>query len=476
MKITERKNEGLQAEFAIQVPAADIQAKIQQRLQEIGKKAKLPGFRPGKIPMAMLQKNYGAAARSEVLDRTLEEFTFKALKDKNIKPAMQPKVDVTKFDNDNELEFTVTVEKMPTIEPADFAGISLEKLVSPVEDAEIEEALNRIAGNYKSSEPLKKQRAAKMGDILRIDFDGAVDGKKLAGMNAKDFDLELGTNMFVDTFEEQLVGINNRDKKTIKVKFPDDYRHPDLKGQNAVFEVEVKEVREAVAPALDDELAKKAGINSMDELKTLIRTQMERENDNLSRTRLKRALLDALDTANRFDVPKGMVEAEYNQIWNYHLQDVKSRNADADVEADEETKAEFKKIAERRVRLGLLLSEIGERNQVTVTNQELQQAVMREAYNYQGQEKKVIEFYQKNPQAVANLRAPIYEEKVVDIILGQIKLKEKKVAKEALMVDPDEEKESGRVAKASKPKKAATEDKPAKAEKPAKTAAKKSTK
>lgn len=440
MNITEKKNENLYAEFTVQVPAKDVQTQIDAKLKEVGKKVKIPGFRPGKAPMAMLQQRYGDSVRGEALEKVVEESVVKTLKEKNIKPALQPKVEVTKFDNDNELEFTITVEKMPVIEPKDFTGITLEKLVSPIADSAVTEALDRIAANYKDSKALETKRAAKMGDIVRIDFDGSVDGKKLPGMNAKDFDLELGTNSFVDTFEEQLVGLNDGDKKTINVKFPDDYRHPDLKGQNAVFEVTLNEVREATSPELNDELAQKAGISSLEELKNVIKTQMEREHDNVSRAKLKRALLDVLDKDNSFEVPKGMLESEYEQIWNYHLQDLKSRNEDtAEAEKDEDSKAEFRKIADRRVRLGLLVAEIGERNKISVTPQELQQAVMREAYNYRGQEQKVMEFYQKNPQALASLRAPLYEEKVVDYILSQVKLNEKQVSKEELMHDPDED-------------------------------------
>jgi trigger factor len=449
MKITDRKTDGLYSEFAIEIPAATVDAQIERRLKEVGKKMKIDGFRPGKAPMALLHQKYGESVRAEVLEKVVEESTSKALKEKNIKPAMMPKVDITKFDNDNSIEFTVMVEKLPTIEPADFKKIKLEKPVTKLDDKEIDEALTRIAGNYKSSEPLKTQRAAKMGDIVRLNFDGSTNGKKLPGMKAKDFDLELGSNMFVDTFEEQLVGAKAGDKKTIKVKFPDDYRHPDLKGQNADFEVEVQDVREATLPALDDELAKKAGMKSFDELKAAIRSQLEKDLDNLSRTKVKRALLDALDKANKFDVPKSMVDAEYEQIWQYHLQDVKARGLDTkQAEDDKDSQKEFREIAERRVRLGLLLSEIGDRNKVSVTNQEIHQAIMREAYNYPGQEDQVIKFYQKNPQAVSSIRAPIFEEKVVDLILGQVQLDEKQVSKEDLMHDPDEEMENARIAKA----------------------------
>jgi trigger factor len=454
MKVTERKSEGLYSEFTIEVPPATVLAHINRRLIELGKKAKFDGFRPGKAPKELLLKRYGDAARAEALERVLEETTFKALKEKNIKPAMQPKVDVTKFENDNTLEFTVMVEKMPTVEPADFKKIKIEKPVTPVTDAEIDEALTRVASGYKDSKPIEKSRAAKLGDFVRMNFDGSSNGKKLAGMKAKDFDLELGSGMFVDTFETQIVGAKPGDKMTIKVNFPADYRHPDLAGQPAEFEVEIVEIREAIAPALDDELAKKAGMKSLDDLKKAIKSQMERDYGNLSRAKVKRALLDALDNANKFDVPKGMVDAEYQQIWQYHLQDLKARKMDlAKAEADKESQKEFHEIAERRVRLGLLLSEIGEKAGIKVTNQELNNAIMREAYNYPGQEEKVIKFYQKNPQAVASVRAPIYEEKVVDHILEQIQVTEKQVSKEDLMHDPDEESENERIGKKAAKKK-----------------------
>lgn len=451
MNITEQKNDALYAEFSIQVPADQVQAQIDKRLTEIGKKVKLDGFRPGKAPKNLVEQRYGESARAEALEKSVEEAVVKTLKDKNITPAVQPKVEVTKFDNDNVLEFTVSIEKMPEIKDVDFKAISLEKLVTPVEEKEIDEALKRIAANYKTSKVVEPARAAKMGDVVKLDFDGSVDGKKLPGMNAKDFELELGSNMFVDTFEEQLVGLKAGDSKTVNVHFPADYRHPDLKDQDAVFEVTINAVCEAVEAELNDELAQKLGIKSLEELKNAIRQQMENENNNLSRTRLKRSLLDALDNAQPFDVPKTMAESEYNQIWQYHLQDLKSRNADvAEAEADEESKAEFRKIAERRVRLGLLLAKIGEDNKVTVSNQELHQAIMREAYNYPGQEEQVVKFYQKNPQAVGSLRAPLYEEKVVDHILSLVTLNEKQVSKEELAKDPDADAEEDRVAKGGK--------------------------
>lgn len=451
MNITERKNDAKVAEFTIQVSAEQVQAQIDRGLAEVGKKVKLDGFRPGKAPKALVAQRYGESVRAEALEKSVEEAVVKTLKEKDIKPATQPKVDITKFDNDNTLEFTVSIEKMPEIKEIDFKAISLEKLVTPVEDSEINDALKRISANYKTSKAVEPARAAKMGDIVKLDFDGSVDGKKLPGMSAKDFELELGSNMFVDTFEEQLAGMKAGDAKSVNVRFPDDYRHPDLKGQDAVFDVVINEVCEAVEAELNDELAKKVGIGSLDELKTAIRSQMEREYDTVSRTRLKRSLLDALDKAQPFDVPASMADAEFEQIWNYHLQDIKSRNMDvAEAEKDEDSKAEFRTIADRRVRLGLLLSKIGEDNKISVSNQELHQAIMREAYNYPGQEEQVVKFYQKNPQAVGSLRAPLYEEKVVDHILAQITLNEKKVSKEELTQDPDEEAEAGRTGKAKK--------------------------
>ena len=454
MQITEKKAEGLTHEFAIHIPAQLIEVQIQNRLKEIGKRVKIDGFRPGKAPMALLQQRYGESARAEAVDKAVEEYAFKALKEKNIKPATQPKVDITKFDNDNILEFTLTVEKMPTIEPADLSAITLEKPVAVVDEKDVEEALKRVADNYKSSEPLDAGHIAKMGDVVRMNFDGSTNGKKLPGMSAKGFDLELGTNMFVDTFEEQLVGVKAGDTKSIDVVFPADYRHPDLKGQPATFAVEVIEIRQPAPAALDDELAQKLNMKTIEEVRTAIRQQMQTENDRLSRVKVKRALLDALDSANTFEVPNGMVEGEYQQIWQYHMQDVQKRGLDvAEAEKDAETKAEFRAIAERRVRLGLLMGEIGERNNVKVTNQEMQQAVMREAHNYPGQEQEVIKYYQKNPQALAAIRAPIFEEKVTDLILSKVVLNEKQVSKEDLIRDPDEEAETARIEKAAKKKK-----------------------
>ncbi len=450
MKVTEKKAKGLYHEFEVTIPADQIEAKIKGRLQEIGKKVKIDGFRPGKAPIQLLQQRYGETARAEAIETAVEEFSYKILKEKNIKPAMQPKVDVTKFGNDNVLEFTLSVEKLPAIEPSDFTKITLEKPMAAVAEKDVDEALTRIAENYKTTKPYDKARAAKMGDVVRMNFDGSTKGKKLPGMSAKAFDLELGSKMFVDTFEEQLVGVKAGDKKSVDVTFPEDYRHPDLKGQPATFEIEVLEILESVPAAIDDELATKLKMKSIDDVKDAIRKQIQTEHDRLSRAKVKRALLDALDKANSFEVPQGMVDSEYNQIWQYHLQDVKQRGLDIKkAEEDKETQDEFRQIAERRVRLGLLMSEVGERNKIKITNQELQQAMMREAYNYPGQEQEVLKYYQKNPSALAALRAPIYEEKVADFILSQVKVNEKTVTKDELMFDPDEEAENTRVEKAA---------------------------
>ncbi len=438
MKVTQKKKEGLSIEFNVVVPSDIVQKHIDTRLEEMGKTAKIPGFRPGKIPANVLKQRYGDHARAESLERVVNSSVMEVIKDKDIKPAMQPKVEIVRFDDNNEVEFSMSVEQMPEFTVADLKKIKVQKLVKKVDDKEIDDALGRIADTNKNSEVVEEKRATKKGDIVKIDFDGSVDGEKKPGMKGDDYELELGSNSFIDNFEDQLTGKNVGDHVSVKVTFPKEYGATDLAGKAAVFEVDIKEIRKAVKPKIDDEFAKAMGFDSLDKLKENIKTQIGREYEQFTRMKVKRELLDALDKANKFEVPAGMVEEEYNQIWQQHINDIKQRKLDiAEAEKDEDTKKEFRKIAERRVRLGLVLSQVGNDNNVQVKREELSQAIMREASRYPGQQQQVFEYYQKNPQAVEMLRAPLFEEKVVDFILGEANVTEKEVDLDTLIADPD---------------------------------------
>lgn len=460
MQVKQTKSDGLSVELKVTVPAKDIEAQIDERLKELGKTVKISGFRPGKVPMTLLKQRYGQSVRGEALEKAVNQSSAKAMQKEKIRPAMQPKIEITKFEDDNTLEYTLQVEKIPEFEPCDFKKITVEKPVADVEKKAIDEALDRIAEGHKSSEVIKEKRATKKGDTILMSFDGSVDGERKPGMKSDEHELELGSNAFIPGFEDQLIGKKAGEKVEVKVTFPDEYHAKDLAGKEAIFDCEIKELRKSVPAKLDDELAKKLGMEDIAKVKDAIKDKIAEEYNKFSKARVKRSLLDELDKANRFEVPKGMVDAEFNQIWNQHIGDIKQRGLDVDkAEKDKDTKEEFQEIAERRVRLGLLLSEIGQKNKIQILPEELNRAVMQQAYNYPGQEQEIIKYFQTNPQALDSIRAPLYEDKVVDFILEQVKIKENKVSVDELTADIDEEKETERKKKAAPKKKAAAKKK-----------------
>ncbi len=425
MQITQTKKEDLKREFTVILTAAEIDAKINEKLGEIGKTVNMPGFRPGKIPLKLLKSKYGKAVMGEVLESAVNDSTLKAINENSLRPAMRPKIEVKTFDEKTGLEYTMAIELLPEIKMMDFSTLKLEKLSAKPDPKAIKETLERIAGSNKTSEKVEEKRAAKKGDIVVIDFDGTVNGEAFPGMKGNDFPLELGTKSFIDTFEDQLVGAKAGDHKTVKVTFPDNYAQEKLQGVHAVFEVDVKELRAPVMPALDEAFAKTMGFDSIATIESAIEKQMQTEYDQVARMCIKRTLLDALDAAHEFAVPPGMVDAEFYGIWQQLKgqahQDDPGHTHGAECAHDAgtpEEKEEYQGIALRRVKLGLVLAEAGRINKVEVTGQELQQAVVNEARRYPGKERQVFEFYQKNTQALEGLKAPIYEDKVIDFILG----------------------------------------------------------
>lgn len=448
MQITQTKQDALLREFTVTMTAQEIDVKVNEKLEEIGKTVNMPGFRPGKIPMNLLKTKYGKAVMGEVLEGAVNDSMLKAINENNLRPAMRPKVEVKSFDEKVGLEYTMAVELLPEISVMDLTTLKIEKLTAKPEASVIKDTIKKIADRSKKSEPVTEKRGAKMGEIVVIDFDGTVDGKPFSGMKGEDFSLELGSKSFVDTFEDQLVGAKAGDKKTIKVTFPKDYGHDKLQGVEAVFEVTVKEVRTPVAPVIDDAFAKELGFESLTQVEEAVEKQMQGEYDTLARMTVKRNLLDALDAAHKFAVPAGMVEAEFFGIWqqlkgHQHKDDPNHQHgAECSHDHDEgtaEEKTEYQGIAERRVKLGLVLAEIGRINKIEVTNQELQTAVIHEARNYPGQERQVFEFYQKNPQALEGLKAPIYEDKVVDFVLERSKLELRQVTIDELTKASEQE-------------------------------------
>ena len=443
MQVTETKTEGLLHEFAIAVDAAEIEKNITARLAELSKTAKVPGFRPGKVPVALLRKQYGPSVMGEVLERTVNETSQKALEERDLRPALQPKIEITKFEEGTDLEYSMVVEILPAIEPMDFSKINLERLTVRADDKEIDNTLERIAGAHKTSEPIKTKRKSKGGDVLIIDFVGKVDGVEFAGGKADGYSLELGSGSFIPGFEDQLIGANVGDNVTVKVSFPADYGAEDLAGKDAEFSVDVKELQTSTPAAIDDELAKKVGVDDLKTLKENIREEHEREFKDMSRQRLKRELLDVLSDGHSFEVPGGLVDSEFEAIWSQfeeHRKEAKDKGQDTDAEddkSDDELKAEYRDIAIRRVRLGLLLAEIGQSNNLKVNQEDLNRAMMAEARRYPGQEQDVLEYFRNTPEALQSLSAPIMEDKVVDFILEIAKVSDKDASVDDLMKLPE---------------------------------------
>lgn len=464
MQVSETKSEGLSREFSVSLPASEIEDKISHRLKEIAQTAQLPGFRPGKVPVSMLRKRYGPSVMGEILEKAVGDSSQQALAEKDVRPAMQPEIEITTFDEGKDLEYTIKVECLPEIKPVDFSKINLERLVPTPDDKEVQSALENIASSNKTSVAITKKRKSKSGDVLVIDFVGSVDGEEFPGGKAEGYELELGSNSFIPGFEDQLVGVNAEDDVEVNVNFPEEYGAAELAGKAALFKVVVKEIREATPAEIDDELAKKLGLESLDALKETITEEQGRELKNMSRMRTKRQLLDELTESCDFEIPQKLAEAEFESIWTQYEEQKKSGEADDSDEdlTEEEQRAEFKEIAERRVSLGLLLSEIGRLNNIQVSQDDVTRAIMEQAKQYQGQEQAVMEFYQNNPEAMQQITAPLYEEKVVDFIIELAKVTEKTVTVDEMMkaLEADSE-EAEKKSKKPKKKKAAAKKKAA---------------
>ncbi|MGQ9367677.1 trigger factor [Azospirillum sp. A39] len=440
MQITETSTDGLKRAFKVVVSAKDIDEKVNRRLEEVRQQVQLPGFRPGKVPVSVVKQRYGGSVLREVLEDAVGDSSRQALDERGLRVAMQPKIELEKYEEGGDLAYTMDVELLPDIEPGDMSTLELERPVAEVDEVQVEETLQRIASARSTSAPVSEDRPAANGDVVVIDFAGTVDGEARPGMDAKDFELELGSNQFIPGYEEQLVGAKAGEHRTVTVTFPADYGAAELAGKEAVFEVDVKELRQKVPAELSDELAKEFGVESLDKLKDSVRDKLKGDYAQVSRQRVKRQLLDKLAERHSFAVPQGMVDIEFDAIWQRLQQEIKNGTAGEDQDKpEEELKTEYRAIAERRVRLGLLLSEVGRRNNVQVSQDELNRALIAEARRWPGQERQVFEFFQKNPQAVENLRAPLFEDKVVDFILELATVNERTVSVEELLRDPDED-------------------------------------
>ena len=446
MQVVEKSNEGLSRVIAVTIPVAELNEKLEARIKEVAPQMKLKGFRPGKVPASYVKKTFGRDFMGEIINASLNETSQSALEEAKIRPAAPAEMKlVSDMDKviagEEDLSYEMSLEVMPEFTPVDPSTLKLERPTYEASDADLEEALTELASQAKTYEDKKgKTPKAAEGDQLTIDFVGKLDGEVFEGGSAEDADLVIGSGRFIPGFEEQLKGAKIGEEKTIEVTFPEDYQAKNLAGKLATFDIKVKAIKSEAEAKIDDEFATRIGLESLDKLKELLKSNLDQQYAGAARFKLKRALLDVLDEAHSFDLPPKMVEAEFDGIWAQVSADKDAgRLPEEDAaKSEEDLKAEYKKIAERRVRLGLVLAEIGRANDVNVTDQELTNAILNEARNYPGQEKMVLDFYRQNPNAAAQLRAPIYEEKVVDLIVSKAKVKDVAISKEDLLKDEDE--------------------------------------
>ncbi len=438
MNVTEVSAEGLKHELKITLPAADIAAKVDAKIAEVKDQIKLPGFRPGKVPENVVKQRFGDSLLNEVFQEALQHAMQSTLEERELRPAMQPDID---FGEDfkgpvegQDIEFTMKLETLPDVPEHDFSTVKLEKQVAEVSDDEVQKRLQQLADGQRSFEDRDEGAAAETNDQVNIDFVGTVDGEAFEGGSAEGVNLVLGSNTFIPGFEDQLVGVKVGDELDVNVTFPEDYQADHLAGKDAVFACKVNAVQSPMDTVIDDEFAKNFGMENLEELTGRLKEQVENEFGSFSREKLKRDLLDQLDTALKFDVPEGLLDAEFHQIWHQfeHQMEHESKTFDDMEKSEDEYKEEYKTIAERRVRLGLALAEIGRKANIEVSQEELTQAIFQQARNFPGQEQQVFEFYQKDPSAMAQLRAPLIEEKVVDYVLELADVTEKTVTEEEL--------------------------------------------
>ncbi|MBN9439188.1 trigger factor [Bosea sp. (in: a-proteobacteria)] len=469
MNVTETLSQGLKREFQVVLNAADLKTRLDDELQNLQGKARINGFRPGKVPVGHLRRLYGRSVMADVVQNAVNEANQKIVSDNGLKLAFEPQI---KFpENKDEIEaameakgdlaFTVALEVLPKIELADLSDVALVKPVAEIPEADVDAALERMASQNRPFSSKGDDAVAGKGDRLLISFTGTLDGEPFDGGTGTGIPLDLGSGQFIPGFEDQLEGAKKGESRTVSVTFPENYTATHLAGKPAEFAVTVDDVQAPGELTIDDELAKGFGMESLDALKAAIREQLGRELGTQSRRKLKKSLLDALDTKYAFELPPTLVDQEFGAVWSQVEADMKQANktfADEDT-TEEDARAEYRKIAERRVRLGLVLAEIGEQAKIQIADDEVTQALIERARQFPGQEKEVWEFYRKNPQALAEIRAPIFEEKVVDHLLGQVKVEDKTVSREELFADDEEESEAkAKPAKAKKAKKAAASD------------------
>jgi trigger factor len=450
MEVTETLSDGLKREFQVQVPAADLAARVTERLGELKDRVQLRGFRPGKVPVNHLRKLYGKAVMAETIEAVIRELNAKIVSERGLKLAMEPKVTIPNeatavenvFGGQSDLAYTLALEILPKIELADFQGIKLERQVAEVTDAQINEALDKIAEQNRPFAAKAEGAKAEKGDRVVIDFAGRIDGAPFEGGTGGDVGVNIGAGTFIPGFEDQLVGMAAGATGVVKVTFPENYVNSQLAGKDVEFDVTVKSLEAPGKVTLDDSFAKSLGLESLDKLKEAVKARLQQEHVALSRQKLKRELLDKLDEMHKFALPPTLAEDEFRNVWTAVEGDLKAQGRTFADEGTTEEKAreEYRGIAERRVRLGLVLAEIGEKNKITVTEEEITRAVVERARQIPGREQEIWDYYRKNPAAVAAIRAPIFEEKVVDFLIELAAITEKQVSREDLLKDEEDEK------------------------------------
>lgn len=435
MQITAKEQTGLSHSFHVVIPATEIEKTTESELQAIGHKVKIQGFRPGKVPMKVLKQRYAKEVLGDVLETAVNQATGKLMEEKKLRPALQPDIKIVTFEEGQDLAFDITIEVMPDVPAIDFAKFTVDEYQYDIPENELNEALTRLAKSRQHTHTV--DRAAEQGDVVKIDFVGKTEGVPFDGGTGSGFMLELGSNQFIPGFEEQLIGAKPGDAREVKVNFPEQYHSASLAGSAATFDVTVHEVHHIHLPEIDDAFAQSLGFKDLENLHGAVKQQIDFEYKKSARAKAKKQLFDAMDTTVKFDVPPKMLAMETETILKQVLEAKKAGDPDLKDKSDDELKAEYEKISERRVRLGIVLSEVARTNDLQISREEISAAVMSQARNFPGQEDKVLDFYRKNPQQVQELRGPILEEKAVDFILSQVTRTAKKITIEELMKEED---------------------------------------
>ena len=440
MQLTQTNVDGLNHEYEIVVSAAEVSDKISNRLKELQQTVRINGFRPGRVPISILRQRYVSSVMGEVLEKVVGETSQKALKNEGVRPALQPRIEIKSFEEDHDLEYVMQVEVLPEIEAPDLKALKFTRMKVETTEEEVESAVERLAERNRAFSEVKRKRKSKIGEVLVIDFSATVNGESLKNGRGENFNLALGANSFLPGFDEQLVGAKEGEEHSINVILPDSYPDPSVQGKEAVFEVAIKKHLEPEDLTITDELAKGLGLEDLAALKEATRGELERGYNSQSRTRLKRDVLDTFAKSHDFEVPQGMVDQEFKGIWLQIEQDMQRAGTswENEKQTEEEARVEYHAIATRRVRLALLLSEIGRQNNVVVPQEELNQAVMDQARRYPGKEQEVLDYFKGHPEAISGIHAPIFEDKVIDFIIEMSDVSEAQVSLEELYQNPEE--------------------------------------